>query len=136
LIANIPANRGAGKRVSSDIKISNSLSDDLHTLARACRILNMEGHADMTLGHLSLRDTLGRGLWLKRSGIGLGEVQGVGDFTLIDFADRKLAGSGRLHIKWPIHAAVLAAAKGDAPALIENFRGFYNRALDRHEQAI
>jgi len=97
--------------MSSDIKISNSLSDDLHTLARACRILNMEGHADMTLGHLSLRDPEGRGLWLKRSGIGLGEVQGVGDFTLIDFTGRKLAGSGRLHIEWPIHAAVLRRRK-------------------------
>ncbi len=97
--------------MSPEIKIGNSLSDDLHTLARACRILNLEGHADMTLGHLSLRDPEGRGLWLKRSGIGLGEVRGVDDFTLIDFGGRQLAGSGRVHIEWPIHAAVLRQRK-------------------------
>ena len=42
------------------------LNAQLDKLARACRILEMEGHGDMTLGHLSLRDPLGRGYWLKR----------------------------------------------------------------------
>ena len=40
------------------------LSAGLTELAYGCRILFMEGHADMTLGHLSLRDPAGRGLWL------------------------------------------------------------------------
>lgn len=87
--------------------ISNSLAETLHILARACRILYREGHADMTLGHMSMRDPDGRGLWLKRSGISLGEVRGVDDFVLIDFTGRKLAGDGHVHLEWPIHAAIL-----------------------------
>jgi L-fuculose-phosphate aldolase len=84
-----------------------SLSTALTELAYGCRILHMEGHADMTLGHLSLRDPAGRGVWLKRSGIGLGEVQGVEDFVLIDFSGGRLAGEGRLHKEWPIHTEIL-----------------------------
>jgi L-fuculose-phosphate aldolase len=84
-----------------------SLSAALTELAYGCRILHMEGHADMTLGHLSLRDPAGRGVWLKRSGIGLGEVQGVEDFVLIDFSGQRLAGEGRLHKEWPIHTEIL-----------------------------
>lgn len=79
----------------------------LDELAYGCRILHMEGHADMTLGHLSLRDPEGRGVWLKRSGIGLGEVRGPEDFILLDFAGQRLAGEGRLHKEWPIHTEIL-----------------------------
>ena len=59
----------------------HDLTTALTELAYGCRILHMEGHADMTLGHLSLRDPDGRGVWLKRSGIGLGEVRDGGDFS-------------------------------------------------------
>lgn len=83
--------------------------EDLLETAIACRILHMEGHADMTLGHLSLRDPSGRGVWIKRSGIGLGEVMGPEDFVLIDFDGCRLAGEGRLHKEWPIHTEVLRA---------------------------
>ncbi len=51
--------------------------------ARACRILDMEGHGDMTLGHLSVRGSSGRGFWMKRNRIGLGEVLGAEDFVTI-----------------------------------------------------
>jgi L-fuculose-phosphate aldolase len=78
-------------------------------LAYGCRILHGEGHADMTLGHLSLRDPDGRGLWLKRSGIGLGEVNGPDDFLLIDFQGKRLSGDGRLHKEWPLHTEILKA---------------------------
>lgn len=79
----------------------------LSELAYGCRILHSEGHADMTLGHLSLRDPEGRGVWLKRSGIGLGEVRDADDFVLIDLSGKRLAGAGRLHKEWPIHTAIL-----------------------------
>jgi L-fuculose-phosphate aldolase len=82
------------------------LSAALGELAYGCRILYMEGHADMTLGHLSLRDPDGRGVWLKRSGIGLGEVQPE-DFILIDFSGNRLSGDGRLHKEWPIHSEIM-----------------------------
>jgi hypothetical protein len=36
--------------------ISSALYAALTEAARACRILEMEGHGDMTLGHFSLRN--------------------------------------------------------------------------------
>jgi L-fuculose-phosphate aldolase len=87
--------------------LDNDLRDSLEELARACRILEMEGHGDMTLGHLSLRDPAGRGFWLKRNRIGLGEVLGADDFVLVDWDGRQLAGSGGRHSEWPIHGEIL-----------------------------
>lgn len=81
----------------------------LEDLARASRILEMEGHGDMTLGHLSLRDPEGRGLWLKRNAAGLGEIAGPEDFILIDFDGTKLDGDGGRHSEWVIHSEILRA---------------------------
>ena len=89
--------------------IDNTLKACLDGLAQACRVLEMEGHSDMTLGHMSLRDPAGRGVWLKRAGISLGEVAGYEDFMLIDFDGHKLAGSGRVHKEWPIHTKIMQA---------------------------
>ena len=83
------------------------LSGTLTELARACRILEMEGHGDMTLGHLSLRDPAGRGFWMKRNRIGLGEVLGPDDFVLVDWNGQQIAGSGGRHSEWPIHSEIL-----------------------------
>ena len=83
------------------------LTAALTDLARACRILEMEGHGDMTLGHLSLRDPAGRGFWMKRNRIGLGEVLGPDDFVLVDWDGEKIAGSGGRHSEWPIHSEIL-----------------------------
>ena len=88
-------------------ELETDLRKSLDELARACRILEMEGHGDMTLGHLSLRDPEGRGFWLKRNRIGLGEVQGAGDFVLVDWDGGQLAGSGGRHSEWPIHSEIL-----------------------------
>lgn len=88
---------------------NSSLHDALTDLARACRILEMEGHGDMTLGHLSLRDPDGRGFWMKRNRAGLGEILGPDDFVLVDWDGRQLAGSGGRHSEWPIHSEILRA---------------------------
>jgi L-fuculose-phosphate aldolase len=85
------------------------LSAALEELACACRVLAQEGHNDLTLGHLSLRDSAGRGFWLKRSGIGLDEVIGPDDFVLLSFSGERLAGVGGVHMEWPIHAGILSA---------------------------
>jgi ribulose-5-phosphate 4-epimerase/fuculose-1-phosphate aldolase len=74
--------------------------------ARACRVLDMEGHGDMTLGHLSVREKNGRGFWMKRNQIGLGEVLGSEDFVLVDWAGQKIAGGGGRHSEWPIHSEI------------------------------
>jgi ribulose-5-phosphate 4-epimerase/fuculose-1-phosphate aldolase len=88
-------------------RIETDLRASLDELARGCRILEMEGHGDMTLGHLSWRDPQQRGFWLKRNRIGLGEVLGADDFVLVDWDGRQLAGSGGRHSEWPIHSEIL-----------------------------
>jgi ribulose-5-phosphate 4-epimerase/fuculose-1-phosphate aldolase len=90
--------------VSTDM--DTATRESLIEAARACRILDMEGHGDMTLGHLSLRETDGRGFWMKRNQIGLGEVLGPDDFVLVDWDGQKLAGRGGRHSEWPIHSEI------------------------------
>jgi len=75
--------------------------------ARACRILEMEGHGDMTLGHLSVRAD--SGFWMKRNRIGLGEVLGQDDFVLLGWNGSQIAGSGGRHSEWPIHSEIFRA---------------------------
>jgi L-fuculose-phosphate aldolase len=86
---------------------TNTLTETLAECARACRVLEMEGHGDMTLGHLSLRDPDGRGFWMKRNRMGLGEIMGPDDFVLVDWEGNKIAGSGGRHSEWPIHSEIL-----------------------------
>ena len=64
--------------------VSEVLKEDLNKLALASRILEMEGHGDFTLGHLGMRDPEGRGVWIKRWGLTLGEVYDWTDHQLID----------------------------------------------------
>jgi len=72
----------------------------------AYRILDMEGHTDMTQGHLSIRDPKGRGFWMKRTGIAFFEIEGQKDFVLVDLEGNRLAGTGGVHGEWPIHAEI------------------------------
>ncbi len=111
-----------------------SLDPSLGLLAKACRILEMEGHGDMSLGHLSLRDPRGRGLWLKRNRIGLGEVLGPADFVLIDFDGNQLAGEGGRHSEWPIHSEILRA-RPDVAA-VAHTHPFYCCVLSASAEAL
>ncbi|MEQ9813813.1 MAG: class II aldolase/adducin family protein [Azospirillaceae bacterium] len=84
-----------------------SIDAGLDLVARVHRILNLEGHHDMSLGHLSWRDPLGRGLWLKRARLGIEEVT-ADDFILIDFDGRVLVGCAvHRHLEWPIHTELM-----------------------------
>ncbi len=89
--------------------LSNAVTDALWQVARACRILKMEGHGDVTMGHMSLRDPEGRGFWMKRAAIGLGEVRDAADFVLLDFDGTRLCGDGEVHIEWPLHGEIMRA---------------------------
>ena len=91
----------------NDFETDPELDALLAELARACRILEMEGHGDMTLGHLSMRAPDGRGFWMKRNQIGLGEVLGAEDFVLLDWNGAQIAGKGNRHSEWPIHSEIL-----------------------------
>jgi len=103
------------------------ISQALDRLAAGCRILEMEGHASRILGHASLRDPLGRGLWLKRWGISFGETMGAADFVLVDFDGNQLAGDGKSPSEWPIHAGVLKA-RADVVAVVHS-HPFYGRVF-------
>jgi L-fuculose-phosphate aldolase len=91
----------------ADHVMDQSTRSRLIDAARACRILEMEGHGDMTLGHLSVRDDAGAGFWMKRNRIGLGEVLGPDDFVLVDWDGQQIAGQGGRHSEWPIHSEIL-----------------------------
>lgn len=90
------------------MRLNSQLEQSLQRLALACRVLAMEGHNDITLGHMSLRDPQGRGLWLKKSKRGLDEIFGADDYVLIDFDGNPLS-DGPRHSEWPIHTEILKA---------------------------
>jgi len=95
---------------SNTIDVSADLKASLDRLALASRILEMEGHGNFTLGHLALRDPEGRGVWIKRWGMTLGEVQDWTDHQLIDFDGNLLYGDGnKRHSEWPIHVGIYKA---------------------------
>ncbi|KIH98055.1 hypothetical protein LP52_15200 [Streptomonospora alba] len=85
-----------------------SIGNVLCELARAHRILELEGHGDMSMGHLSYRDPHGRGLWLKQGNLGLEEVE-AHHFILIGFDGDVLEGQGLRHLEWPLHAEIMRA---------------------------
>jgi L-fuculose-phosphate aldolase len=89
--------------------IGASLRQELDKLAKAGRILELNGHGDRIFGHIAMRDTEGRGFWLKRHHISLGELFDHRDFILCDFDGKQLYGAGRRHSEWPIHAEVFKA---------------------------
>jgi L-fuculose-phosphate aldolase len=86
-----------------------ALTAELQLLAKASRILEIHGHGDRIFGHVAMRDPQGRGFWLKRHGISLGEVFDDRDFVLLSFDGKQLYGEGKRHNEWPIHAEVLKA---------------------------
>jgi L-fuculose-phosphate aldolase len=93
----------------SDSSATRQCHEALQRLAVAHRILAMEGHNDITLGHMSLRDSGGRGLWLKKPRRGLDEIFDSDDFLLIDFDGRLLESEGPCHSEWPIHTEIMKA---------------------------
>jgi L-fuculose-phosphate aldolase len=76
-------------------------------LAQGCRILAMEGHADVIWGHLSVRDEHDpSNFWMKASAVGLEEIT-ADDVVLLDFDGAKVAGHRQRHNEFPIHAEIL-----------------------------
>ena len=51
-------------------------------VALACRILAVEGYADLTLGHVSARGSEGQ-IWIKRKGVALDEVEPAADVAVV-----------------------------------------------------
>ena len=75
----------------------------------ACRILALEGYADLTLGHVSARGPDGE-IWIKRKGVALDEVAPE-DVVAIDDTDAVL------HLETALHTGVYAA-RADVGAVV------------------
>jgi L-fuculose-phosphate aldolase len=76
--------------------------------AQANRALGASGQSDMVWGHASIRDPQGRGIWMKAAGWSFGEVTPA-RVLLVTPDGEVLAGSGPLHIEYPIHTEVMNA---------------------------
>lgn len=96
---------------------SLSLDDILEELAVGHRVLAMVGHGFGTIGSVALRDPLGRGFWIKRTGIGMDEVYGPAEMVLIDFDGERVAGSGGVPLQWRLRAAIFRA-RSDVNAIV------------------
>ena len=90
----------------ASVNVSPEVRAELDELAKGSRILELHGHSDRIWGHVAMRDPEGRGFWLKRHAISLGEVFDADDFQLIDFDGALLHGTGRRHSEWPIHGEI------------------------------
>lgn len=93
--------------------------DELRELvAVGCRILGANGHDDYVWGHVSARDPEGRGVWMKASTFGFGEITAE-QVILVGFDGEVLAGDCPRHVEWPIHTEVLRA-RPDAGSVVHS----------------
>ncbi|SOD99404.1 class II aldolase/adducin family protein [Blastococcus haudaquaticus] len=93
-------------------------ADPREAVAVGCRILAAHGHADMVWGHLSVRDDAGRGLWLKRAGVGFDELV-PDDVHLLSWDGELLEGDGPVHLEHHIHTEVMRA-RADVGAVVHS----------------
>lgn len=74
-------------------------------VALACNILSMEGHGDITLGHVTAREHGSEYLYMKPKGLGLDEVT-PRDIIIINLDGEKIAGHRGRHSEYPIHTEI------------------------------
>ncbi len=79
--------------------------DFAEKIAIACNILAMEGHNELTLGHLSARKAGEKVICMKAGGMGLDEIT-ARDVIMLDMEGNQLAGEGRRHQEYPIHTEI------------------------------
>jgi L-fuculose-phosphate aldolase len=77
-------------------------------VAWACRILALEGYADLTLGHVSGRTPGEPLVQIKRRGIALGEVE-LDDVIPLDLSSENGFDSPEMHVEAVLHAEVYRA---------------------------
>jgi L-fuculose-phosphate aldolase len=95
---------------------SPAIEDLRRRVSLGCQVLAREGHGDLVWGHVSARDPEGRGVWIKRAGLGFDEV-GPDDVILVSPAGEIVHGDGRRHAEYPIHTEVVAARE-DVDAVV------------------
>jgi len=85
-------------------------------VATASQALDIAGLGDMVWGHVSLRSAEPPGVWMKASGLGLGEV-GQDDVVLVDTDGALVQGAGPVHIECHIHTQIMVA-RPDVAAVV------------------
>jgi ribulose-5-phosphate 4-epimerase/fuculose-1-phosphate aldolase len=81
--------------------------DPREQVALASRVLAANGLDDFVWGHVSVRDPAGRGVWMKRSGLGFEEIAGPAQVVLVGWDGELVEGDGPRHAEWPIHTEIL-----------------------------
>jgi len=79
-------------------------------VAVASRVLGVEDLGDFVLGHVSVRDPDGRGVWMKATGWGFEEIT-PDRVQLLGWEGQILAGEGRRHVEYPIHTEIIRARR-------------------------
>jgi L-fuculose-phosphate aldolase len=74
-------------------------------LSLACRILADAGHDNFTMGHVTVRKPGADCMHMNAHDLGLGEIEPA-NVLLVDFNGKVLAGAGRKHSEYPIHAEI------------------------------
>jgi L-fuculose-phosphate aldolase len=85
-------------------------------VATACRLVALEGFADLTLGHVSARQPGERTAWIKRKGLALDEVE-PSDVIPLDLDDPDALSGGDYHLESVMHVEVYRA-RPDVNAVI------------------
>ncbi|HEY7965469.1 MAG TPA: class II aldolase/adducin family protein [Solirubrobacteraceae bacterium] len=85
------------------------MSEELREqVALGCRVLEGEGQGDLVWGHVSARDPAGRGIWMKASALGFGEI-GADQVILVSWDGEVLEGDHPRHAEYPIHTELMRA---------------------------
>lgn len=95
--------------MSSAVPVVHRVAGDdrasIEDVAWASRVLAMQGYADLTLGHVSVRGPDGRTIYIKRKGVALGEVT-PGDVVAVDLEDGLRSGPPGMHLETVLHTEV------------------------------
>jgi L-ribulose-5-phosphate 4-epimerase len=83
-------------------------SAPVQSVVEASAALAVAGLSDLVWGHASIRDPLGRGVWMKASGWGFEEID-EDKVVLVGDDGAVLSGDGRRHLEYPIHSEIMAA---------------------------
>lgn len=86
--------------------------------AQANQALGVAGHADMVWGHASVRDSEGRGVWMKASGFAFEEIT-EDRVVLVSPGGEVLAGEENRHLEYPIHTQIMSA-RPDVNAVVHS----------------
>jgi L-ribulose-5-phosphate 4-epimerase len=99
--------RASRRAARYDATVEAAVEQVRRDVVTACRVLLAAGQADMVWGHVSIRDPLGRGLWLKGSNLGFDELDEEG-LILLSLEGEVLEGSAGRHLEYPIHTELMA----------------------------